>query len=106
MKTILAIIFTLGTMCHAGGIEKDKQLHFVVGAAIGSFVTYRCEVEDIKHPRLWGFLAATAVGLLKEMSDRKEPGNKFDGIDLAFTSAGGFSGAQGAHYVFEWKFRF
>lgn len=97
----ILLVPMLSTMLFAGGIEKDKQYHFAAGMLIGGFVTYRCEVEGIKHPKLWGFLAATTVGFLKEMSDRKEPGNKFDGVDWAYTGAGGYAGA-----VITFKIRF
>lgn len=85
------------TACLAGGddysFKRDKQLHFAAGAIVGSVITYQCQKHDIKHPKLWGFLAATVIGLAKELHDRRQPGNRFDNADLAWAAAGGFAGA-------------
>ena len=82
-----ALAFTVAAQ--AGGLQKDKQLHLAAGAIIAGTVTLAAEKEGRKHPELWGIGAAVLVGLAKEMSDRRKPGNRFDGGDLAATAAGG-----------------
>ena len=43
-----------------------------------------------RYPELWAVGAAILAGLVKELADRREPGNKFDAGDWAATAAGGF----------------
>ena len=76
---------------NAGGIPKDKQLHFFAGAAIAVPVYFAAKAEGRKYPELWAIGAALLAGLAKELVDRKQPGNKFDPMDLAATVAGGIT---------------
>lgn len=94
MRRALLPLFVVLALCapaQAGElrIPKDKALHFGVGAAISLGVTAAAKAEGRKYPELWGIGASLLVGLMKEIADRREPGNKFDGMDLAATVAGG-----------------
>lgn len=94
MRRALLPLFLALTLCapaQAGElrIPKDKALHFGVGAAISLAVTAAARAEGRKFHELWGIGASFLVGLMKELADRREPGNKFDGGDLAATVAGG-----------------
>jgi uncharacterized protein YfiM (DUF2279 family) len=71
---------------------KDKQLHFVGGAAIAAAVTAATRDE-------WaGFAAGTASGLLKEVYDSTGRG-QVSGKDFAVTALGALIGAKGAGWV-------
>lgn len=70
-------------------VERDKKLHFAAGAMIAAPTYFIAKELGSKRPELWAILAASLAGLIKEMIDRKQPLNKFDNADLAYTVAGG-----------------
>ena len=86
------LLLALAAPAKAGGLElpKDKQLHILAGAGIAAVVYLGAKAEGLKHPEWWAIGAAILAGLLKEVADRREPGNKFDGGDLTATAFGGF----------------
>lgn len=67
----------------------DKTKHAIAGAAIGAGVTYAT-----KEP-LYGGLAATAVGALKEAVDRRSPDHTCSFQDFAVTAGAGWAAAYG-----------
>jgi uncharacterized protein YfiM (DUF2279 family) len=67
----------------------DKDLHFVAGATISFATTLGTEKP------LWGFAAGTAVGALKELSDRGGNGcssGKDFGVTVLGAAVGAFAG--------------
>lgn len=88
-RHIIALSIAL-PLC-AGGIEKDKQLHFAAGFIIGGTVTLIAERMDLPYPKLWGITASALAGALKEALDRRKPGNYWNGRDLSATVAGGIT---------------
>jgi uncharacterized protein YfiM (DUF2279 family) len=94
MKHIIALTLALAaTTAHADEwTGKDKQLHFVGGAAIAAAVTAATRDE-------WaGFAAGTASGLLKEVYDATGRG-QVSGKDFAVTMLGAYVGAKGTGWV-------
>lgn len=87
LPTLLAL--TLAAPSQAGGIPKDKALHLAAGALIAIPVYLAAKAEDRRYPELWAMGAAILAGLLKEVADRREPGNRFDPGDALATAAGG-----------------
>lgn len=66
----------------------DKTLHAAAGALVGSSVTV------VTGRPLYGFIAGTAVGALKELSDSRHPGAHDCSLqDLLMTSAGAAVGS-------------
>lgn len=89
----------------------DKRKHFAAGAIIGASVKLMAEAAGLKHPFWWGFAAAVAAGIVKEMVDYKRwpygftPGRgsgTAEIMDAVWTGAGGAAGA----YVMQVKFKF
>lgn len=66
---------------------RDKQLHFVGGAAIAAAVT------AATHDEWLGFAAGTAVGIAKEIADEQRYGGA-SGKDAAVTALGALVGAR------------
>lgn len=71
----------------------DKTKHALAGAAIGAAVT-----AATKDP-LYGALAATGVGLAKELVDRRSPFHTCSLQDFAVTAAAGWAGAYGTAWL-------
>lgn len=68
-------------------IPLDKQAHFLGGAVIALALGYL-------FPPIWGFVAATIIGLLKEFYDSLHPAtHTCDGWDLVATAWGGLVGS-------------
>ena len=65
-------------------IQKDKVLHFVAGAVIGSGVFY------VTRSAAWGIGAAAAAGIVKELYDMRGNGT-VEALDAAATCAGGIA---------------
>ena len=75
----------------------DKTKHLAVGVATGSAGTL-----VFKDPHK-AFLAATAVGLVKELYDR-EGGGTCSAQDFAVTALGAAAGAYGTAWIITPKF--
>jgi len=78
-------------------IAKDKQLHLVAGALIGIVAVAACAFlfkSMAPEARLAVAVAlAAAVGIGKELLDKKRPTtNTYDLKDAAFTAGGGLIG--------------
>ena len=71
----------------------DKTKHALAGGAIGAAVT-----AATKEP-LYGALAATGVGLAKELVDRRYPSHTCSLQDFAVTAAAGWAGAYGTAWL-------
>ena len=95
--TLLALFLACSIL--PAQIKEDKRLHFVAGGLVGAYVSYRCEIEEIPHPKLWGLAAALIVGVAKEVRDSRQPGNKFDPADALATAAGGAAGVTLVYVV-------
>lgn len=87
----LLLPLALATPSHAGGLDlpKDKTLHLLAGAVIAVPVYLAAKAEGRRFPELWAVGASLLAGILKELHDRKEPGNRFDAGDALATVAGG-----------------
>ncbi len=76
--------------------EKDKLKHFGVsmlfGAAGESCLHYATKMEGGKRI-IFGTVLGTIPGLLKELIDNTEEGNRFSGGDLTADILGAFCGA-------------
>lgn len=71
----------------------DKTKHALAGAAIGAAVT------AATNDPLYGALAATGVGLAKELIDRRYPSHTCSLQDFAVTAAAGWAGAYGTAWL-------
>lgn len=71
----------------------DKTKHAIAGAAIGAAVTAATEKP------LYGAIAATGVGLAKELIDRRYPNHTCSFQDFAVTAAAGVAGAYGTAWL-------
>jgi uncharacterized protein YfiM (DUF2279 family) len=92
MKRLVALLLALSSYAHADSwTSEDKAYHLVGGAVIGAAVTLQTE------SKMYGFMAGTAVGLLKEISDRRTTG--FSSKDLIVTSIGAALGAQAGGWM-------
>ena len=98
LPLILALLLATPARAEGLNIPKDKQLHILAGAGIAAVVYLGAKAEGLKHPEWWAIGAAILAGLLKEVADRREPGNRFDPGDALATAAGGFV----ITYVIRW----
>lgn len=83
---LLAITASLNASDLPDFRQKDKQIHFVVGAVTSASVYHL--TRDTDHPRLYGFAAAVALGAAKEIRD-KHVGYRWDPKDVIATALGG-----------------
>jgi putative lipoprotein len=89
-KLILILLFPV--FCSAQ-IEKDKVMHFVAGAVVGSasyVVAY-----DITHDKTKALIASTVMSILagvgKELIDSRKGGTGFNNQDIIATGLGGLT---------------
>lgn len=100
IKSILYVLFLLPFLAHADEwTGRDKNLHFVGGAAIGAAVTLATD-----NP-MSGVAAGAAVGLAKELYDARNrathtPSTK----DLVMTVIGAAVGSYATHLVIRHDF--
>ena len=73
--------------------EYDKQLHFTGGAlvAAGTYTFVYVKTKNKKKALIYSIASSILVGTLKEISDSREKGNRFDTRDLLATTYGGLS---------------
>jgi len=71
----------------------DKSLHFGVSAALG------VAAYSQTHDRTKAFAWAIAPGVLKEVIDSQEEGNRFSTKDLAWDALGALVGVQAGHWI-------
>lgn len=76
---------------HLGAL--DKRQHAAVGFVIGAGVAAVLQAAEVKHPRLWAFLAALLVGYAKEVYDLRKGSGTAEVADAFWTAAGGAGGA-------------
>ncbi|WP_197339362.1 YfiM family protein [Ralstonia solanacearum] len=92
-RSYLAALFTFFLMlpCAHADVRHDKYLHAGVSAIIASSVT----ALAVDSPnRLWyGLGTSLAVGVAKEMADRRKTNGKFDSKDLLADLVGALIGA-------------
>lgn len=76
------------------GVGSDKYLHFLACQVI-AFLT--AKIVGCLVPYGWallvGFVTAATVGLVKELRDRREPGNMFSWGDVIADLVGAVAGA-------------
>ena len=95
-----ALVLTLASSAHADEwTGRDKNLHFVGGAAIGAAVTLATDKP------MYGVAAGAAVGLAKELYDARNrathtPSTK----DLVVTVLGAAVGSYTTHIVIRKNF--
>tara|TARA_R110000851_G_scaffold147933_1_gene288008 strand:- start:23 stop:307 length:285 start_codon:yes stop_codon:yes gene_type:complete len=73
--------------------EKDKHLHFLSGVIV-SQLTYSVvyiKTKNKKKAFLYSISSSVIVGILKELSDNRQPNNRFDSKDLLATTYGGIT---------------
>jgi uncharacterized protein YfiM (DUF2279 family) len=89
MKTLLIAIAMLPSLAHADEwAGRDKNLHFVVGAAVGGAVTIATNRRD------YGIAAGVAVGLAKEIYDSQHRAtHTLSAKDFAVTALGAVAGS-------------
>jgi putative lipoprotein len=92
MKKIIATLL-FSAIATAQGIQKDKVMHFVAGAVVGSasyVVAY-----DITHDKTKALIASTVMSILagvgKELIDSRKGGTGFNNQDIVATGLGGLT---------------
>jgi hypothetical protein len=87
-RLVIILFFLFSSVC--AQIPKDKQLHFTVGATIGSwcFLVGDHNKQSEWKPIIYGISGATLAGVGKETYDKLQ-GRVFDVKDLGATLAGG-----------------
>jgi len=74
--------------------SKDKRQHFIAGAIVGGSVVMYAEHNGWKHPRLWGIVAAFAIGYAKEIHDMRKGSGTAERADVLWTGLGGVVGTE------------
>ena len=96
MKTILAIVIAMfsATVQADSWNGRDKELHAIGGAVLGSLITLNTDSS------LYGCAAATAVGLAKEVYDNQHKHkHTASGKDFAVTAVAGCIAAAGTGWA-------
>ena len=91
--TTLLLFLTLST-AHAQLLtEYDKQYHFAAGALVSAstYTLVYAKTKSKKKALIYSVASSILVGTLKELSDSREKGNRFDKRDLLATTYGGLS---------------
>ena len=86
--SLIALALVLTIPVQAELPNKDKIQHFGGGAVIGLVVGQIAVERGWKHPKLWAIGSALGVGVLKEVADSRQKGNRFDPMDAAAVSKG------------------
>lgn len=94
---ILTLLLTIGVSGQSEMFGKDKQLHFLAGMVIAG-VTYEATKNTV-YTLLCTIGTTIIVGVLKELYDMKQIGNRFDLIDLGYTIVGGLFSYALAEYL-------
>ena len=101
---LISILTTSPAFAESYAFEQDKQKHATVGAGVAGLATL------ITQDRAIGISVATAAGVAKELYDYSH-GKKFSTADIAWTVAGGITGAYVAGLIitphsisYNWKF--
>ncbi|MGI2030023.1 hypothetical protein [Endozoicomonas acroporae] len=83
----------------SSSLDDDKKQHFGISVALGAASEFGLRQLNIANDSRWGRIAlATGIGMvpgvLKELADGKEEGNKFDSQDMVANALGSFAGAM------------
>jgi len=87
------IIFMLMSNVCFSQIAHDKKQHYAAGVLTSS-VTYAyvyTKTNNKKKAAIYSIASAVVIGTLKEVSDSRQPNNRFDPNDLLATTLGGIS---------------
>ena len=92
LLTSLLLIFTLNSTAQLL-TEYDKQYHFAAGALVsaGTYTLVYAKTKNKKKALIYSIASSILVGTLKELSDSREKGNRFDKRDLLATTYGGLT---------------
>ena len=94
MVRILFLLLLIPTLSYSQLLtEYDKQYHFAAGAFV-SAATYTlvyAKTKNKKKALIYSVASSILIGTLKEISDSREQGNRFDGRDLLATTYGGIA---------------
>jgi uncharacterized protein YfiM (DUF2279 family) len=95
MKTILLLILLSLSFNSTAQLltEQDKQLHFAGGVLVGAgtYTLIYAKTKNKKKALIYSIASSILVGTLKELSDSREKGNRFDKRDLLATTYGGLT---------------
>lgn len=76
MKKLLLILF-LPFFCFGQKKLDDTDKHFIAGTLISTTTTFALKALKVKHAPAWGFVAASLVGIGKELIDHYGHGMRF-----------------------------
>ena len=94
MARILFFLLFIPTLSYSQLLtEHDKQYHFAAGAFVsaGTYTLVYAKTKSKKKALIYSVASSILVGTLKELSDSREKGNRFDKRDLLATTYGGLS---------------
>lgn len=101
-RVLVLVLFSLPAQAQDSWTGHDKALHFGVSVAAGYF----CRGFLFQGPddELRALGCGVAPGLVKELIDAGEPGNKFSGKDLVWDIAGAYVGVKFGGWVIRKNF--
>ena len=94
MARILFFLLLIPTLSYSQLLtEYDKQYHFAGGALVsaGTYTLVYAKTKSKKKALIYSVASSILIGTLKEISDSREKGNRFDTRDLLATTYGGLS---------------
>ncbi len=94
MARILFFLLLIPTLSYSQLLtEYDKQYHFAAGALVsaGTYTLVYAKTKSKKKALIYSVASSILIGTLKEISDSREKGNRFDKRDLLATTYGGLS---------------
>jgi uncharacterized protein YfiM (DUF2279 family) len=104
MKPLLVLLLCFGLLhAETDDAAKHAGVSFVLGYGFGYGIESYTRANDIAKSDLFKISAATgaalSIGLVKELMDANEEGNRFSGSDLAADFAGALTGALLSNYI-------
>ena len=109
MKRILLTVLISISIANAGFFnEEDKQKHIMYSVPFGAIGGLTCRGDRAFNLRGWqAVVCGTAIGIIpgivKEWSDSKQEGNRWDNRDMGANLIGAFIGSVGTVTIFRFN---
>ena len=102
-KLILILLLGIGLNAEAQQIQRDKVLHFGVGATIGGVTSYVCQTTNLTHNKFQTLIVCVGTSTLaavgKEIYDLNVKKTFINNRDILWTSIGGIVGGISVSYT-------
>lgn len=102
-KLVLILLLGIGLNAEAQQIQRDKVLHFGVGATIGGVTSFVCQSTNLTHNKFQTLIVcvgtSTVAAVGKELYDLNVKKTSLSNRDILWTSIGGIVGGISVSYT-------